>query len=261
MSGNYYFELEEHLQDHCIAVLTQKGIPCNKELYLNGLRADIVTPDAIIECKKILTRDAIWQAYGQAREYADRTGKPRVIIVGQSPSSEKALNVAMCTADQLQGKAEISFIDTDPYWQLLPEVPDWVVPEYSPKAEQIDPWGLFGTSDSAPIPWQTVACCAAFAIMIGMASMAGGRKPQEFRVIGGTGETPCVVGGAIRADCGPKIVNVPKDRGTIVRDKPNGVKVGTATNGFKVTVTAIDGEWCKITQGWTLCQNLRSRSS
>jgi len=257
MSGNnYYFELEEHLQDHCIAVLQQKGIPCNKELYLNGLRADIVTPDAVIECKKILTRDAIWQAYGQAREYADRTGKPRVIIVGQSPNSEKALNVAMCTADQLKGKAEISFVDSDPYWQLLPEVPDWTVPETDSQPSYTwQPWTAKDTSLDVgdALPW-----FIGFIVVIGiLSSMAGGRKPQEFQAVGGTGETLCVVGEATMTGCGPKIVDVPKDRGTIVRDKPNGINVGTATNGFKVTVTAIDGKWCKITQGWTPCQNLR----
>lgn len=243
MSGNYYFELEEHLQDHCIAVLTQKGIPCNKELYLNGLRADIVTPDAIIECKKVLTRDAIWQAYGQAREYADRTGKPRVIIVGQSPNSEKQLNVAMCTADQLQGKAEISFVDTDPYWQLQPEAPAWI-PEYRPNFESHDPWDG-PPQGSTATTWQTIVCCFSFVALIGMASTAN----RPLTVVDATDCAEFAGRGGCTA--------------AVLRADPGGAAIGQVYNGTKIKVTgkSKDREWCQIQSskddGWVSCSLLR----
>lgn len=237
-SNNYHFEVEEQLQDYCLRVLRQKGIPCTKELYLNGLRADIVTPDAVIECKKVLTRDAIWQAYGQAREYADRTGKPRVILVGQSPNSEKALNAAMGAADQLKGKAEVSFIDRDRYWQLSPERP---VSAPEPTAHR--PRSYTPTSSGYDLDWVDYApWILGFFVLVGLASGTGrGFSAQK---IVDASNCPEYAG---RGGC----------NATNIRSSPNGAIVGSIENGTVVGVEKTQGQWCKTKSGWVFCPHLR----
>jgi hypothetical protein len=234
----YHFQLEEQLQDYCIAVLRQKGVPCSKEMYLNGLRADIVTPDAIIECKKVLTRDAIWQAYGQAREYADRTGKPRVILVGQSPNSEKALNAAMGAADQLKGKAEVSFIETDGYWRL--------------KSRQV----AVAPARQQPAPRQYVAAsshldsgyeiyifprCMALIVACGLFAATVGRPSA--RVVDASNCVEYAGQGGCTA--------------TNIRAIPEGAIVDSLQNGTNVVVEKEENGWCKIKRGWAFCEHLR----
>lgn len=236
-TSTYRFALEEQLQDYCIAVLRQKGIPCSKEMYLNGLRADIVTPDAIIECKKVLTRDAIWQAYGQAREYADRTGKPRVILVGQSPNSEKALNAAMGAADQLKGKAEVSFIETDKYWQLTPRQVAVAPAQRQPVARQyvaasshLDGYEIY------IFPWcmALIVACGLFAATMGRSSA---RVVDASNCVEYAGQGGCTA--------------------TNIRAIPEGEIVDSLQNGTNVVVKKEENEWCKIKQGWAFCAHLR----
>jgi hypothetical protein len=77
------FQSERELQDYCIRVLRSKGIHCKAEVWNGDIRADIVTSRAVIECKKILDRDSIYQAYGQAQAYRQNLKRGEIWIVGQ----------------------------------------------------------------------------------------------------------------------------------------------------------------------------------
>ncbi|MBD2092376.1 hypothetical protein H6F67_21230 [Microcoleus sp. FACHB-1515] len=131
------FNSERELQDYCLEVLRSKGIQAREEVWCGGLRADIVIDRAVIELKKTLTRDAIFQAVGQGERYQKRLKKDELWIVGQTPKDYESARSALHTARELAKEGiRVSFVDRDAYWQAgsyqssMPQLPqisfDWI---------------------------------------------------------------------------------------------------------------------------------------
>lgn len=112
------FSTERDLQEHCTRVLRSKGIPCKQEVWNGDIRADIVTGRAVIECKKILDRDSLYQAFGQAQTYRQNLKREEIWIVGQYPTDFTAKEQAIKIAKEIEKNANVtvSFIDDDPFW-------------------------------------------------------------------------------------------------------------------------------------------------
>ena len=109
------------MQEYCLEVLQSKGLKPEAEVWVaEGLRADIVCGDTIYELKKTLTRESIYQAYGQGAAYLAGSRLKRLVIVGQLPAGE-AEGVARSTARNLERvnrHLTVSFIDQDAFWEL-----------------------------------------------------------------------------------------------------------------------------------------------
>jgi hypothetical protein len=112
------FDTEREPQLYLIRVLRSKGISAQEEVPNGNVRADIVTPLAIIEVKRILDRESIYQALGQATVYQNNIGRKEIWIVGQSPHSpterQQACRIA-CEAEKTPG-VRVSFVDEDDFW-------------------------------------------------------------------------------------------------------------------------------------------------
>lgn len=110
---------EEDIRTYIENWLRQKGIATEREVACgNGVRADLVTPDTVIEVKKQLTRGTIYQAYGQGVAYQTLLKKPKLIIIGLAPSSEARYQEAQRIAENVRSdKVEVVFIDKDPKWK------------------------------------------------------------------------------------------------------------------------------------------------
>ena len=99
-------------------VLRSKGIPCKEEVWNGDIRADIVTSKAVIECKKTLDRESIYQAYGQAQAYRQNLKREEIWIVGQYPTDPRAKEQAIKIAKEIEKNSQVtvSFIDDDEFW-------------------------------------------------------------------------------------------------------------------------------------------------
>jgi hypothetical protein len=96
------FSSERDLQDYCMRVLKSKGIHCREEVWNGDIRADIVTTRAVIECKKILDRESIYQAFGQAQTYRQNLKREEIWIVGQYPTDPRAKEQAIKIAKEIE---------------------------------------------------------------------------------------------------------------------------------------------------------------
>lgn len=133
------FNTERELQDYCLQVLRSKGIQPKEEVWCEGLRADIVIDRAVIELKKTLTRDAIFQAVGQGERYQKRLRKEELWIVGQMPKDDQSARSALHTARELAKEGiRVSFVDRDAYWQAIE--PDDIYPIFRPQLPRLS-WG------------------------------------------------------------------------------------------------------------------------
>jgi hypothetical protein len=114
------FETEKALQDYCLMVLRSKGIQAKEEVWNGSIRADIVTSTAVIELKKVLNREALYQALGQAKAYQNNLGKKEIWIVGQYPQSSTEKEQAIKIARELEKDETVivSFIDDDEFWTV-----------------------------------------------------------------------------------------------------------------------------------------------
>lgn len=102
------FSSKEQLQNWIADRLRASGYRPQLEVVTHTrhkTRADIVCGDTVIECKKILDRDAMHQAASQAAMYAHHLGKSKKVIVGMPPfnasaqSSAKSAAAAIMSAD------------------------------------------------------------------------------------------------------------------------------------------------------------------
>jgi hypothetical protein len=113
------FATEQDLQDFCVRVLKSKGLHPKTEVWNGSVRADIVTSEAVIECKRYLNREALYQALGQAKTYQGNLGRKQIWIVGQSPVGWQEKEQAIKIAEEIEKVPNVivSFIDEDDYWQ------------------------------------------------------------------------------------------------------------------------------------------------
>lgn len=130
------FSSEKDLQNYCLHVLKSKGINAQSEVWCGGLRADIVIDRAVIELKKTLTRDAIFQAVGQGERYQKRLRKDELWVVGQMPKDYESARSALHTARELAKEGiRVSFVDRDAYWQTIE--PENIYPIFRPQLPQL----------------------------------------------------------------------------------------------------------------------------
>jgi len=121
------FQSEKDLQDHCIRVLRSKGIQVKDEVWCDGIRADLVTSEAVIELKKVLNRDSLYQALGQASAYNQELKRNQIWIVGQYPtdSTSKQQAIKIATEIEKNAKVTVSFIDDDEFWNEYTSRGEW----------------------------------------------------------------------------------------------------------------------------------------
>lgn len=112
---------EQDIRNYIEAWLKQQGILADREVVCgNGIRADLVTPDTVIEIKKQLNRGAIYQAYGQGVAYQKLLNKPKLLIIGLAPASEPKYQEAQRIAENIRtDTVQVVFIDRDPKWGLV----------------------------------------------------------------------------------------------------------------------------------------------
>jgi hypothetical protein len=111
------FETEAALQVYCLSILKARKIEAKEEVSVGPLRADIVTEDAVYELKKVLTRESLYQALGQAIAYNKVLNKKYICIVGQAPTNvleyDQVIKVARAISS---AEIVVSFVETDPFW-------------------------------------------------------------------------------------------------------------------------------------------------
>jgi hypothetical protein len=110
---------EEDIRNQIEAWLKQQDISVDREVTCgNGIRADLVTPDMVIEIKKQLNRGTIYQAHGQGVVYQRLLNKPKLLIMGLAPASEAKYQEAQRIAENIRAQdVEVIFMDKDPKWQ------------------------------------------------------------------------------------------------------------------------------------------------
>ncbi|WP_341532096.1 hypothetical protein WKK05_39705 (plasmid) [Nostoc sp. UHCC 0302] len=111
---------EKDLQLYLAQRLTERGFHTQVEAPANGGRADIVTSwqgGAIIECKKYLDRDDIYQAVGQLNLYG-LNNTHKLIVMGFLTPDAKAQPSALKTASMVEQDPRISviFVNLESEW-------------------------------------------------------------------------------------------------------------------------------------------------
>lgn len=111
---------EEDIRTSIEAWLKQQGVSVKREVACgNGIRADLVTPDMVIEVKKCLNRGNIYQAHGQGATYQKLLNKPKLLIIGLAPASEAKYQEAQRIAANIRSKTvNVVFLDKDPRWAV-----------------------------------------------------------------------------------------------------------------------------------------------
>lgn len=109
---------EEDIRTHIETWLKQQGVAVDREVSCgNGIRADLVTSDTVIEVKKYLNRGAIYQAHGQGIVYQKHLNRPKLLIIGLAPTSETRYQEAQRIAENIRADGvEVIFLDKDPHW-------------------------------------------------------------------------------------------------------------------------------------------------
>lgn len=95
------FSTEEQLQLWLADRLRAAGHRPQLEVVTHArhkTRADIVVSDTVIECKKILDRESIHNAYSQAIMYSRMLNKPKRVLVGMPPFNLDAQRSARSAA-------------------------------------------------------------------------------------------------------------------------------------------------------------------
>lgn len=144
---------EEDIRQYIEARLKQKGVAFEREVACgNGIRADLVTADTVIEIKRRLNRGALYQAYGQGVAYQKLLKKPKLLIIGLAPSSESKYQEAQRIAENVRTESvEIVFIDRDPRWGLAAASIGGAVPNFTAKSTKST------AKSTARLPFEPVA--------------------------------------------------------------------------------------------------------
>jgi hypothetical protein len=119
---------EKDLQNYIAQRLTQRGFHTQTEVQANGGRADIVTnwqsgamPTAggyaIVEVKKYLDRDTIYQAVGQLNLYG-LNNTHKLIVMGFLTPDARAQPSALKTASMVEQnpRIQVVFVNTESEW-------------------------------------------------------------------------------------------------------------------------------------------------
>lgn len=117
---------EKDVQDYIAKYLQKQGYKVSLEVTLGRGRADIIaqkgTTQEIIEVKKFLTRDCIYQALGQATCYSGflktHFNQHKILLIGFAPKPfTQAYDDAQNTASYVKSLGhEVIFINEDEKW-------------------------------------------------------------------------------------------------------------------------------------------------
>lgn len=111
---------EVDLQTYIAQRLKERGCQVQMEVRFNGGRADIVTNwqgGAIIEVKKYLDRNTIYQAYGQLQLYGLKNQR-KLIVMGFMSSDPNERQSALTTASMIQQdpRVQVIFVNMSEEW-------------------------------------------------------------------------------------------------------------------------------------------------
>ncbi len=111
---------EKDLQEYIANRLKKRGFQVECEVQANGGRADIVSNwqgGTIIEVKKYLDRNTIYQAFGQANLYGLKN-KHKLVIMGFMAPDTQEQKSALNTASMIQQDPRVSviFVNLDKDW-------------------------------------------------------------------------------------------------------------------------------------------------
>ncbi|MCC5616363.1 restriction endonuclease [Nostoc sp. CHAB 5836] len=112
---------EKHLQYYLGDRLKQLGYSVQLEVGANGGRADIVTNwqgGAIVEVKKYLGRNEIYQAVGQLNLYG-LNNKHKLVVMGFLTPDAREQPSALKTASMIEqdSRIKVVFVNLDEVWQ------------------------------------------------------------------------------------------------------------------------------------------------
>ena len=111
------FETEADLVQSYRQYLACRGIPTESEVSCGrGFAADLVSSTTVWEAKLILTRESLYQAFGQAESYRIKLNKPQAAIFGLTPLEVRTARQSERIANwlkQIHPHLWIIFIDTD----------------------------------------------------------------------------------------------------------------------------------------------------
>lgn len=145
---------EEDIRTQIEAWLKQQGVSVEREVVCgNGVRADLVTPDTVIEVKKYLNRGALYQAHGQGAAYQKLLKKPKLLIIGLAPTTEAKYQEAQRIAENIRTDAvQVVFLDKDPKWAQAALASIDPQPQPAPPAIKLpfEPVPAAKKADSAP---------------------------------------------------------------------------------------------------------------
>ncbi|PHJ64979.1 hypothetical protein VF04_04135 [Nostoc linckia z7] len=154
---------EKHLQKYLAERLQEQGYGVKLEAGANGGRADIVSDwmdGAIIEVKKYLDRNTIYQAVGQLNLYG-LGNKRKLVVMGFLTSEAREQKSAFTTASMVQQdpRVKVVFVNLEKEWQpgyktatSWLRIPKFQVPPLSlPQLPKIKLQWLFELVKSHPI--------------------------------------------------------------------------------------------------------------
>ncbi len=155
---------EKHLQKYLAERLEQQGYGVRLEVEINNGRADIVSDwlgGSIIEVKKYLDRDTIYQAAGQLDVVYGLGNKRQLVVMGFLTTNVKEQKSALSTALRVEQNPRIKviFVNLEEEWQpgykattSWLRIPKFQVPPLSlPQLPKIKLQWLFELVKSHPI--------------------------------------------------------------------------------------------------------------
>jgi hypothetical protein len=134
---------EKDLQNYLAEHLERRGFRVETEVRANGGRADIVTNwqgGTIIEVKKYLDRDTIYQAFGQLNLYG-LNNTHKLVVMGFLTPDANAQQSAFTTASMIEQnpRTSVVFVNIDSEWlpgtsnqgrSWLPRLPKLSLPDF-----------------------------------------------------------------------------------------------------------------------------------
>lgn len=136
---------EKDLQEYLAERLRQRGFSVQLEVKANGGRADIVSNwqgGTIIEVKKYLDRNTIYQAFGQLSLYG-LNNTHKLVVMGFLVVDSREQQSAFTTASMIEQDPRVSvvFVNIDENWLPGVQVTGSWMPRFSlPKMPKFEDW-------------------------------------------------------------------------------------------------------------------------
>lgn len=140
---------EVDLQHYIAQRLRDRGFKIQMEVSVNGGRADIVSDwmdGSIIEVKKYLDRNSIFQAFGQLKLYGLKNNR-KLVVMGLLTPDAREQQSAITTASMIQQDPRVTVIFCNTSEEWLPNSKAGIkLPGFNfkfPAIPQLDDWKLW----------------------------------------------------------------------------------------------------------------------